>query len=423
MNYIYKSYKIVDEVLRKGAYSTIYLNKVLALTEEQDKKLVTKIVYGVLENNILLEYKISQLCAKKPKNSVYNLLKVGIYMLDDMQLKNYAVVKETAQIAKQITKNSLTGFVNGTLKKAIDFEYTYPTETAENLSIKYSYPMWFITKMIADFGEERTRKIIEFKDKDLVSIRVRNKNFSQFKKALETREIPYAEKAGGLFSKYRLLNKSNIPKHMYVKQSRSSMFAVESLGVLQNDIILDTCASPGGKSAYMAELASAGSVTACDIHPHRVRLLESYFARMGTENAKAILKDGTIFDEAFGEKFTKVLVDAPCSALGVVANKPEIKLQKSEENIIELSKIQTEILDNSAKYVAANGTLMYCTCTITREENAEVVKNFLNNNKNYTLETIDTSLLEEFEDTGFGIQIFPSESFDGFFIAKMKRIK
>ncbi|MFI3129507.1 MAG: 16S rRNA (cytosine(967)-C(5))-methyltransferase RsmB [Bacillota bacterium] len=423
MNYIYKSYKIVDEVLRKGAYSTIYLNKVLALTEEKDKKLVTKIVYGVLENNILLEYKISQLCAKKPKNSVYNLLKVGIYMLDDMELKNYAVVKETAQIAKQITKNSLTGFVNGTLKKAIDFEYTYPTETAESLSVKYSYPMWFITKMIADFGEERTRKIIQFKDKDLVSIRVRNKNFTQFKKALETREIPYIEKAGGLFSKYRLLNKSNIPKHMYVKQSRSSMLAVESFGVLENDIILDTCASPGGKSAYMAELAKNGSVTACDIHPHRVRLLESYFARMGTENAKAILKDGTIFDENFSEKFTKVLVDAPCSALGVVANKPEIKLQKSEENIIELSKIQLEILENSAKYVAENGILMYCTCTITREENAEVVKKFLSANENYQLETIDTSLLEEFEDTGFGTQIFPSDSFDGFFIAKMKRIK
>ncbi|MFI3166999.1 MAG: 16S rRNA (cytosine(967)-C(5))-methyltransferase RsmB [Bacillota bacterium] len=421
MNYIYKSYKIIDEVLRKGAYSTIYLNKVLALCEEQDKKLVTKIVYGVLENNILLEYKISQLCAKKPKNSVYNLLKVGIYMIDDMDVKNYAAVTETVQIAKKITKNSLTGFVNGTLKKAVDFEYTYPENTNEYLSIKYSYPMWFIDKMIADFGEEKTRQIIEFKQKDLASIRVRGKDIDGFIKQLEKRNIPFEKKAGSLFAKYALLNKSDIPKSTYVKQSRSSMFAVESLGVESGDIILDTCASPGGKSCYMAEIAKSGSVTACDIHPHRVGLLRSYFQRMNTKNATAQQKDGRIFDESWNGKFTKVLVDAPCSALGVVANKPEIKLQKNQENINQLAILQAEILENSEKYVANGGVLMYCTCTITKEENGEIVKNFLAQHSEYTLQPINTDVLEEFENTGFGIQIFPSESFDGFFVAKMKK--
>lgn len=422
MNYIYKSYKIIDEVLRKEAYSTIYLNKVLALSTDQDKKLITKIVYGVLENNILLEYKISQLCQKKPKNSVYNLLKVGIYLIDDMDgTKNHAAVKETVQIAKAITKNSLTGFVNATLKKAIDFEYTYPTDKKQAISVKYSYPMWFVEKMIADFGEERAEEILQFQEKQLVSIRVRGGEVEKFGKLLSQKNIQHEIREGSLFAKYREINASDIPKNLYVKQSRSSMFCVEAFGVESGDEILDMCASPGGKACFMAELAKSGSVVACDIHPHRVKLLQSYFARMKTTNAVAMQKDGVVFEREWENKFSKVLVDAPCSALGVVSNKPEIKLQKTQDNILGLAKLQKQLLENGSKYLKSGGEIIYSTCTVTKEENNQVVEAFLAENKDFSICEIDTSKLEKYEDTGYGIQIFPSKSFDGFFVCKLKK--
>ena len=193
----------------------------------------------------------------------------------------------------------------------------------------------------------------------------------------------------------------------------------DNVSNLSSKNLLDTCSAPGGKAVYLAEYFN--SVTACDVHEHRVSLINSYASRMNKNNVTAMLLDATEFNSEFSNKFDYVLCDAPCSGYGVIKDNPDIKLNRTEDSIDELSSLQLKILNNASKYVKKGGYLCYSTCSIFRQENDEVIKKFLQNNSEFECE-ITKSLLPNLT-FDYGNAFLPHLSLGaGFYFAKLKRV-
>ena len=220
-------------------------------------------------------------------------------------------------------------------------------------------------------------------------------------------------------------------RHMFDKglvtfQSPSSILAVKALGVTDGAQILDICSAPGGKAVYMSELCPHGKVIACDLYPHRVALIQKYKNRMHTPNVKAVQADACVLNDEWKDTFDFVLCDAPCSCLGTFKKHPDVFLNKDERCINELAATQRQILENAAKYLKVGGAMVYSTCTLFEEENENVVHDFLEKNVDFVLEHI--SGLEKIDggkylDNKGMIQILPHDEYDGFFIAKIRRVK
>jgi tRNA and rRNA cytosine-C5-methylases len=196
-------------------------------------------------------------------------------------------------------------------------------------------------------------------------------------------------------------------------QSVTSMKAIKALDVADGNRVLDLCSAPGGKSVLISELNPSGSVVACDLYPHRIELVAGYAKRMNAKNIETEILDATIYEHKFLNGFDRVLVDAPCSALGVTRKEPDILLNRKPDDIAELQRTQKLILSNAAKYLRRGGTLIYSTCTFTKEENSEVIADFLLHNEDFALKSIEGERANDGT-----LQFYPKDEIDGFFIAK-----
>lgn len=204
------------------------------------------------------------------------------------------------------------------------------------------------------------------------------------------------------------------------------MLAVQSLSVTDGAHVLDICSAPGGKAVYMSEICPHGKITACDLYPHRVALIQKYKNRMHTPNVKAIQADACVLKDEWKDSFDFVLCDAPCSCLGTFKKHPDVFLNKDEKCVEELADTQRKIIENAAKYLKVGGRMVYSTCTLFKEENEDVVNDFLAKNDGFTLEKIDgLDRIDggKYKNNDGRIQILPHEEYDGFFIAKLKRVK
>ena len=420
------AYECLSSIYREKSFSSITLNETLNKTSKDDKKLVTKIVYGVLDKDIELDYIINKFTSSV-KPAILPIIKIGVYCLKYLSIPDYALVNECVNLTKKIGKTGISGFVNAVLKniaKSIKEEkIEYPKSFDENLSIRYSYPLWAVKMIINDYGKDEAEKIISFcPTHNLTHIRINKKriNYTNFKELLEKNNIKYVNSLlKDAFYVEGMAEK--IKSDLYTVQSASSMFVCKSVDLRNEEKLLDVCAAPGGKSVYLASLVNA-EVTACDIHPHRLKLIESYAKRMG-ETVKVELNDATIYSAKFESKFDKVLCDVPCSGFGVLESKPDIKLFRTENDIFALSGLQLKILTNCSRYVKIGGSLIYSTCTIFKKENEEVIKNFLESTKGFEVETVIIESNLEKNLNGY-IQFLPyKHEVDGFFIAKLKRIK
>lgn len=417
MSYIQKSYEILSEVYLKGAYLNVCLAKNL---DDKEKDKVVKIVYGVLENNVKYDYALKALTKSLPKNSVRILLKIGMYCIDYMDsLPDYAVINNCVEYAKTLKKQAVSGFVNAVLKKYavknFDIKTVLVTKN-DQLSYKYNKPLWLVEKYVEQYPNDYKLKLDTKKAlNEHIRVNTSKMTLADLKYALRERNTEFLEtEKGGMFVKYNDFVKYLFNEGYVTIQSLSSMLVVYGMGLKKTDNVLDVCGAPGGKSMLISEITK-GNVICLDVHPHRVKLIESYKKRMGAR-VKTGVWDATKLYEAYVDKFDAVLCDAPCSGLGVVGKNPDILLRRKPEDILEMAKVQKQILDVSKNYVKVGGVLMYSTCTNVLEENIMVVNDFLKNNENFALERIPL----DYVNNGT-LQLNEQKGLDGFFMARLVR--
>ena len=423
--HIDSAYKILSKVYQDGTYSN------MAFLGERVSDMSTRLVYGTLEENVKIDYILSQLIEKKPQKSVLTLLKIGTYALLNLSdVPKFAIVSECVEVAKSNGKGGASGFINAVLKKVADGKYSLPKESDENyLSVTYSKPQWFCDKLEKQYGKEVARIILSAKSTTLEHIRINSRmaTESDVEFLLKKNKTDFKKSDVGGY----IVKANDTVRHMFDKglvtfQSPSSILAVKALGVTDGAQILDICSAPGGKAVYMSELCPHGKVVACDLYPHRVALIQKYKNRMHTPNVKAVQADACVLNEEWKDAFDFVLCDAPCSCLGTFKKHPDVFLNKDERCINELATTQRQILEKAAKYLKVGGAMVYSTCTLFEEENENVVHDFLEKNVDFVLEHI--SGLEKIDggkylDNKGMIQILPHDEYDGFFIAKIRRVK
>ncbi len=430
--------KILYDIENNLSYLNIKLKASLDNDElsSMDKRFITELVHGVIKMKINLDYiisKHSKLKLKKLSPWVINILRMGIYQIYYMdKVPSSAAVNESVKLAKKYANKGAVGFVNGILRAVSKCEeIVYPDDEIQYLSKKYSFPEWIVKRWINEFGFEFANNLLEHSNsRPNVYFRANllKTDTLSLKNLLEDEGVMCSvysnEKLSGI--DYCLVPEKtgNISS---LKSYKSGLFYVQDVGATQivevlspkpGETIIDMCAAPGGKTTHIAEkMKNDGKVYAFDVYDHKIKLIRDNAKRLGIDIIDASIGDGTVYDEKLSKVADRVLVDAPCSGLGIISRKPDIKYLRSEEDISKLSKLSLDILNNAAKYVKTGGTLVFSTCTIEKEENEDVVNEFLKLNSDFSLDPI-----KEYskDNTGY-ITLYPSKLNDGFFICRFKR--
>lgn len=437
--------QIVDlliEVEREKSYAQLSLKKALGDLEARDKALATEIFYGTLKYQIQIDYWLNQYSktpVKKMKPLIRNLLRMSVYqMLHLDKIPVSAVINEAVKIAKKRKFQGLSGFVNGLLRK-IDRErdqLSFPDES-ENLSyalsIKYALPEWIISMWLEHYDRETVEQIGAALNKRAEVCGRVNTLKGTKEEVIETLQKEgvkvepghLLEEAFYLKKVESLQNLASFKVGAWTVQDESAMLVAHVMEPQKGECILDMCSAPGGKSMHMAAfMQNKGEIRSCDVHEHKLELIQKNAARLGITIIQPTLQDGMVLNEDFVGKFDKVLLDAPCSGLGIMKRKPDIRLHKTKEDLMEIVSIQKALLKNAVSYLKPNGRLVYSTCTISYEENEKMVQEAV---ETYGLElenivdTIPRALQDAIEDKGM-IQILPHMAdTDGFFIASLRK--
>lgn len=415
------TYEILYKIFSKKTYSSIALNDYFKNVDKKDKPFITQVTYGVIENNINLEYIIEKSVPKKPDNKCYVLLKMGTYMLKYMDKDNFAIVNEMVNLTKKV-KPQLAGFINACLREIAQKEVEYPNKKSKYLTYKYSYQPYFVGLMVKQYGEELTEKMFAYKKPTDNEVRI-SKNapfYDDIEGFFEKNKIKYEKTHLKNVFKINVNDLKKLDSSYYTNQMQGSVLIADSLDVKENSSVLDVCSAPGGKSIYIREKHKNLKVVACDVLENRVNLIKKYAKRM-KQDVEALVQDATILNSDFVENFDYVLCDVPCSGYGVVYTKPEIKYNRTYEDILSLNEIQAKILDNSSNYVKKGGVLVYSTCSCLEKENQEIVKNFLEKHKDFELTEIKLPF-KNYMTIDKMVQFVPCyDDVDAFFVARMER--
>lgn len=435
---------ILSEVLENNKYSHIVLKHTLDRYRELDKidrSLITRMSEGTIENLIRLDYIInsfSKIEVKKMKPLIRNLLRISVYQLLYMDsIPDFAVCNEAVKIAERRGFVNLKGFVNGVLRAACAGRHKihYPDvkeNPVKSYSVQYSVPEWIVKMWLKDYGQEKLEKILRglAPRKELwVRCNLHKASKEEIIQSLLGQGITV--EAGSIEEALLISNFDSldgIHAHqagLIAVQDLSSMLVGRIASPEKNDVVIDVCAAPGGKSLHIAELLDgSGHVEARDLTDYKIHLLKENIDRMGLENIQAVIRDATAFDKASEETADILIADLPCSGLGVMNKKTDLKFKSSEESIKQLVLLQREILRTVQAYVKPGGILIYSTCTVNRKENWENAKWFADNYP-FESENINSYIPKQFwsETSGRGmLELIPGEfNTDGFFIARFRR--
>ncbi|WP_432665168.1 16S rRNA (cytosine(967)-C(5))-methyltransferase RsmB [Wukongibacter baidiensis] len=435
---------ILVDIEENQAFSNIAINKFLKKNEVSslDRRFISQLVYGVLENKLYLDYIIqnfSKTKLHKIEIEILNILRLGLYQIIFLEkVPNSAAVNESVKIAKKVNYR-LSGFVNGILRNYVRNQNkvklpSFDQNPNHHLSIKYSHPEWLVKKWINDYGIDFTKKLLEANNSSPnLTVRTNTLKITRevLMEELEGEDVvcrvgEFAENSIVMESmKSRLDRLKAFNKGLFQVQDESSMLVSQVLNPMEGEFVIDVCSAPGGKSTHMAQLMkNKGRILSRDIHDHKLDIVRENSNRLGISIIETERFDATTLDKNLLGKADKVLVDAPCSGLGIIRRKPEIRYFKEANDIQELSKLQLEILNVSSKYVKVGGAIVYSTCTIQDEENANIVNRFLKQNDNFTLVDINKNLPEKIRSSKSFLQLYPHISnTDGFFICKMERVR
>ena len=428
MSVKYVAMKLISFV-DKGSYSNIVLNdafKEFYLTAKE-KAFITEIFYGVLRNKNFLDYMIEKNTKVIKKEWIRNLLRISIYQLTFMSSDAKGVVWEATEIAKK-HGIAISKFINGTLRNYLrnkDLEIK-KLHDEKNYEILYSIPQYFCDILEKQYGSENLNQaIISLKKIPYLSVRVNKLKYSEeeFEEFLKEKDIQIIKKVDSVYyvNSGLIINSKEFKEGKIIAQDASSYLAAKNLGVKPNDLVLDICAAPGGKTAVLAEeMKNKGEIIAIDIHQHKKKLIEENMKKLGIDIVKATVLDARNVNKQ-GRKFDKILVDVPCSGYGVIRKKPEILYTKNRENIEELASLQLEILNSAADILKDGGELIYSTCTIISQENTENVEKFFNERKEFKVKALNIpeNVSGEYDKLGgFSIN-YKEEIMDNFYIIKL----
>ena len=415
----------------KGAYSNIVLNDAFRefFLSPKEKAFMTEIFYGVIRNKKFLDYIIERYTKDIRKEWIRNLLRISIYQITFMNSDDKGVVWEATELAKKYSI-AISKFINGTLRNYLrnkDSELKR-LDDEKNYEVLYSIPRWFYDTLEKQYGNDNLKQAItSLKKIPYLSVRVNKLKYTEekFEEFLKEKDIQIIKKVDTVYyvNSGLIINSEEFKTGKIIAQDASSYLAAKNLGAMPNELVLDICAAPGGKTAVLAEeMKNSGEVIAIDIHQHKIKLIDTNMKKLGIDIVKAIVMDARNVNKQ-GRKFDKILVDVPCSGYGVIRKKPEILYSKNRENIEELAKLQLEILNSAADILKDGGELIYSTCTITDEENTNNIKKFLEERKEFKVEKlyIPENVLGDYDKLGGFCINYKEEIMDNFYIIKLKK--
>ena len=402
-----------------------YINKNREELSNLDIGFISELVYGVITWKLTLEYivqKYSKIKIKKMSEWVKNILMLGSYQIIFLdKVPKSAAVNESVNLCKKYNYKS-ANFVNAILRKIEKSDYQNIDdikETNKRISLKTSMPEWFVDKLINEYGEKEALEICN-------NLNLRPNNTVRINRLKGNIEIGNQS----ILDDFRTITgtKNIVKMPEYINgnisiQDESAGLSSFILNPKEGETVLDACSAPGGKTTYLAEIMNnTGSIVAWDIYEERLKQVDENAKRLGINIIKTEVKDASIYDKAYDKKFNKILLDVPCLGLGVIRRKPDIKWNRNEENIDEITKIQYQILKTCSKYLKDDGILVYSTCSILKEENINIIEKFLEEEE-FEIVDISDKVKKDFKyvNEKNTIELFPNEKHDGFYIACLKR--
>lgn len=430
--------KVLDRVIREGAYSNIILSKELNESDlsDQDKALTTEIVYGTLRRlktiDMILEALVKDLSVMDKK--VLTILRVAIYQIKFLdKIPSYAACNEAVELAKEISEKDgklVNGILRNYLNKEQNIEVNFRNKIDE-LAFNLSFEPWMIRMLIKQYGESEAIRILEeLNNTPGVTVRVNNikADYEDVFEELEAQgyEVEEGEVCPEAISitggKAIEKNQAFIDGKITV-QDESAMLVAPLLDIEDNFTVIDLCCAPGGKTTHIGELLNnTGKVLAFDLYPQKLELVRENAERLGITNIDLGEMDATKLNVNLIGLADRVLIDVPCSGIGIIRKKPEIKWTKKRNEIKELIEIQRKIMENAWEYLKKGGIMVYSTCTVNKEENQENITWFLNKHKDAKIEKIFVGREENLRYDELGtLTIFPNQYMDGFFVTKIKK--
>jgi len=403
-----------------------YINENREKLSKLDINFISELVYGVVTWKLTLEYiiqKYSKIKLKKMSDWVKNILYLGSYQILFLdKVPKSAAVNESVNLCKKYNFKSV-GLVNAILRKIEKSDYeeiNTITNSITRISLKYSMPEWIVKKFCDEYGNEEAANICQNLNlRPNISVRL-----NRLKDKIELGEK-------GILEDFRVITGTkNITKTKeYIEgnitiQDEAAGLSSFILAPKEGEMVLDACSAPGGKTTYLAELmCNQGNIVAWDIYEERLKQVKQNAKRLGINIIQTEVHDATKLKEDYVERFDKILLDVPCLGLGVIRRKPDIKWNRQENNIKEISDIQFNILKTCSKYLKKNGTLVYSTCSMLKEENDAIIEKFIKD-ENFEIVDIDKQIPKEFSKitTNNMVQFLPSQKHDGFFITMLKKI-
>lgn len=435
---------ILLEITRDGEYGHIALRNTLSkyqYLEKRERAFITRVVEGTLEHMMEIDYIINQFSkvkVNKMKPVIRTIIRSAVYQMLYMDsVPNSAVCNEAVKLASKKGFVNLKGFVNGVLRNidrnVSNIQYPDKDNMVEYLAVRYSMPVWILEKWSACYDWEQIERMLQgfFKERG-TTIRCNLNRISKEElvkklqgEGVTVKQHPYLEYALVISGYDYLGDLESFEEGDFQVQDLSSMLVAEAAAPKEGDYVIDVCAAPGGKSLHIADkLKGTGHVEARDLTDYKVGLIWDNIERFQMDNIEAVSMDALVFDPRSEEKADIVIADLPCSGLGVIGKKADIKYKMTEKTQEELAQLQKDILAVVHRYVKPGGTLVYSTCTINAEENIENVRWFLEQYPEFEVRSLEPVLCSELKDSVEEgcLQLLPGiHESDGFFISAFQK--
>ena len=438
--------KALNSVEEEGAYANLALNQILEKYQpgKLDRAFATELTYGTLRSLNTLDWILSKFIKKSLSSqnpAVRNLLRLGVYQLMFMdRVPPSAACNEGAKMARKYGHPGVVKFVNGVLRNVSRSvgEIKFPgldEDPVEHISLRYSHPSWMVERWLEEFGLEDTLAMCRANNEPAPNtVRTNTLKTTRDELAAKLRsegltvsQTAYAPEGLNIEGFFSLGSLETFREGLFQVQDESSMLAVRALAPRPGTFVIDACSAPGGKTTHLAQMMDdKGRILAVDIHPHKLALIKENCTRLGISIIETVTGDARSLPEKYSNKADFILVDAPCSGLGVLRRRPDARWRKHPDQLPDIVKLQADILEGASGCLKAGGVMVYSTCTITREENLDQVQNFLAGHSEFRLEDITRLLPEKLDLAGTYregyLQILPHQhGMDGFFIARMRK--
>lgn len=432
--------KVLLDVHENGAYAALSLNKTLPRDlKPEERRLTTQLVYGTLENEGKIDYALNQLTEYPARDAVTrDALRLGVYQIMFLErVPDSAAVDESVKLVKTMGMEASAGFVNAVLRNLIrqKDELSWPDaekDPEEWLHVESSAPLWLVKKLIEAYGFDTAKQMLTYREAShptTVRPNLLKLDDHGFEDLLRKKNLSF--RAGVAPHAYLLEGVTepgfdpDYQAGLYSIQGQSSMLAAEAVQARPGMKILDACAAPGGKSAYLCEtMQLTGRVYAWELHEKRALLLDGVRRRLGLDNLRTAVKDACEYRPDMEKTLDAVLLDAPCSGTGVLSQKPDIKLRLKESDLPAIVETQKKLLNTVCRYVRPGGLLVYSTCSVLPEENKAQIEAFLKEHPEYTTEPMPLSFPAELrrQQDGLGLQLLGfRDQVEGFYIVRLRR--